>query len=112
MSQSKRWLVLIAAVGLILIWVVNRWRGQTRRINEAALGAETKQKTVLPRPAALPIRAHPSFDCLKARTWAESAICSTPELGDVDREMADLYAKTLAVLSGLGKSNVRQAQKE
>lgn len=59
---------------------------------------------LVPRPfltatalALLPFAAgaQPSFDCAKATTGVEKAICASPALSALDREMADAYAAAL-----------------
>lgn len=39
--------------------------------------------------------SNPSFDCRKAATLVEKLICSDPTLGDLDRKMADRFARAL-----------------
>jgi uncharacterized protein len=46
---------------------------------------------VAPAPAVA--QAKPSFDCAKARSFAERNICSDPELARLDRELGRLYAR-------------------
>ena len=45
--------------------------------------------------AAVPALSRPSFDCRRARTPVEQAICAVPELAARDREMASLYERAL-----------------
>ena len=45
------------------------------------------------------VRAAPSFDCRRAATVVERQICRTPYLGDLDRDIAQLYARALDALS-------------
>src|SRR4051812_15073440 len=45
--------------------------------------------------SAPPTVARPSFDCRRARTAVEQAICAAPALAARDREMAFLYQRAL-----------------
>jgi len=45
--------------------------------------------------SAPPPASRPSFDCRRARTAVEQAICATPALAARDREMAFLYQRAL-----------------
>jgi uncharacterized protein len=45
--------------------------------------------------SAPPAAGRPSFDCRRARTAVEQAICTTPTLAAQDREMALLYQRAL-----------------
>ncbi|MFT8242814.1 lysozyme inhibitor LprI family protein [Roseomonas sp. BN140053] len=47
--------------------------------------------------AALPARAQPSFNCGDVRTAVEKTICSVDRLGDLDRRLAELYARARVV---------------
>ena len=53
-----------------------------------------------------------SFDCQKASTWLEKAVCSNPELSKLDEEMAKAYHDALASLSPEGQKETRQYQKQ
>jgi uncharacterized protein YecT (DUF1311 family) len=46
--------------------------------------------------ATRPINARPSFDCARARTSSENAICSDAELATLDRSMAAQYGRVAA----------------
>lgn len=48
-----------------------------------------------PRPAPASSGAHPSFDCSKARTKGEIAVCSNAGLAALDRNMAAQYRRAL-----------------
>ncbi|MES2036094.1 MAG: hypothetical protein V4466_18150 [Pseudomonadota bacterium] len=51
-----------------------------------------------PAPAAVSAAsAGPSFDCAKAATPVEKAICANPELARLDRQMAAAYAAAVAI---------------
>lgn len=43
--------------------------------------------------AAKTFKTTPSFDCAKARSWAERTICSDPELAQLDRDLSGLHAR-------------------
>lgn len=45
---------------------------------------------------APPAAEEPSFDCARAGSWAEQAICASDELADLDRAVAARYAGLLA----------------
>ena len=51
--------------------------------------------TAAPAPA-VPSRARPSFDCAKARTKGEIAVCSNAGLAALDRNMAAQYTQAIA----------------
>ena len=48
------------------------------------------------RPPTVAAGAHPSFDCAKARTKGEIAVCSNAGLAALDRNMADQYRGAIA----------------
>jgi len=52
----------------------------------------------------------PSFDCTKASTVVERAICKSPELAKADREMAAVYAALVGKLSGAAKDHLIKDQ--
>ena len=52
----------------------------------------------------------PSFDCARAASPAESAICASPELSYVDRVLAESFARTMAALGADGQARLRAAQ--
>lgn len=41
-------------------------------------------------------KSNPSFNCMRARTNAEIAICSSPAVSAQDRAIASLYSRVLA----------------
>jgi uncharacterized protein YecT (DUF1311 family) len=49
--------------------------------------------------APLGAQAAPSFDCKRASTIVEKEICGVPELGDLDRDVAAVFAQAIAALS-------------
>jgi hypothetical protein len=52
---------------------------------------ETGQTTPQQPQQSEPVQANPSFDCGKARSSSEIAICSDPGLAALDRQMANQY---------------------
>jgi uncharacterized protein YecT (DUF1311 family) len=52
----------------------------------------------------------PSFDCGRATTVVEKKICRTPQLADLDRDIAQLYAQALSVLSPTDADALRADQ--
>lgn len=63
-----------------------------------------------PLGAANPVVA--GFDCAKAATRIERAICSDPELASEDRDLAQLYQAAQTSAWGKGPSNQPQVQRE
>lgn len=49
-----------------------------------------------PPPPPQPVRASPSFDCAKARTRGEIAVCAQPALAALDRQMATQFNRAYA----------------
>jgi uncharacterized protein len=60
--------------------------------------------------APVPVEAQ-SFNCSKAGTDVEHAICDTSFLGDLDLEMSNLYYGLRARLSQPGRNALRRDQK-
>jgi len=54
--------------------------------------------------------AQPSFDCAKASTVVERAICADPKLAQADREMASAYDALWGRLSGPARDHLTQDQ--
>ncbi len=52
----------------------------------------------------------PSFDCAKASTAVERAICKSPELAKADRDMAGIYTALVGKLSGPAKEHLIKDQ--
>jgi uncharacterized protein YecT (DUF1311 family) len=52
-----------------------------------------------------------SFDCAKAKTQQEKAICASPALSAVDDQMAAAYWKTLAATPSEFKAGIREDQR-
>lgn len=53
----------------------------------------------------------PSFDCAKAALPAEKAICASPQLAALDRELAATYGDTLRTAAAAQQTRQRDAQK-
>src|ERR1700756_5148121 len=53
-----------------------------------------------------------SFDCAKARTPQEKAICASPKLGRVDEQMAAAYKQALDATPTQMRDQVRGDQRE
>lgn len=66
---------------------------------EPATKAPAPEPRQPPRPAPGPVvppRARPSFDCSRARTRGEIAVCSNAGLAALDRNMATQYVSAMA----------------
>lgn len=68
--------------------------------------------TLLAVVSAVPSLAQgsPSFDCVKASTPVERAICKSPELAKADREVSAAYTALAARLSGAAKDHLVKDQ--
>ena len=55
-----------------------------------------EQRPPIPSVPPVPSGAHPSFDCAKARTKGEVAVCSNAGLAALDRNMAAQYGRAIA----------------
>lgn len=64
---------------------------------------------VLTRPDMA--QAAPSFDCAKARTKVEKAICASPALSALDRRIAAAYAAAMARLDAAGQAALKTDQR-
>ncbi|UHL62555.1 hypothetical protein LSG25_10640 [Paralcaligenes sp. KSB-10] len=62
--------------------------------------------------SAPPIASAASFDCGKARTSFEKAVCADPQLSAQDTAMARRYNAALPLLSAPGQAILRTGQKE
>ncbi len=60
---------------------------------------------------ASPALAAPSFDCAKAGGWVEHTVCAQAALGDLDRELAELYAARRRGLGPADEATLRDAQR-
>lgn len=61
---------------------------------------------------ALPVANAASFDCAKASTAFERAICEFPELSKRDEILAKAYATALGGLSEAAEATVQKGQRE
>jgi uncharacterized protein len=55
--------------------------------------------------------AKPSFNCKKAKGVVEKQICGNPEFEPLDRDIASLYARSLAVLAKQDGDALREEQR-
>jgi len=53
----------------------------------------------------------PSFDCCKATTASEKAICSDSDLAELDKKLAETYSEIISNANSDTKENIQQAQK-
>lgn len=74
--------------------------------------AEAKQGHASPAPAASPsaASARPSFDCAKAKSDVEKAICADPALAHADAGIADRYRTLQAALDPAAAAALKQDQ--
>jgi len=63
-------------------------------------------------PAAGHAAEQASFDCTKASTAIEKAICADPALAAADRKLAETYQAASAKLSDEGRSALRDEQRQ
>ena len=59
---------------------------------------------------ARPVGARPSFDCDRARTRGEIAVCSSASLASLDRQMAAQYGRAIAVASPAQRRLLQQTR--
>jgi len=62
--------------------------------------------------ALLAVAGKPSFNCARARRPVEKAICASPELADLDREINDANAKVLREAQGARERRALQRQQD
>jgi tetratricopeptide (TPR) repeat protein len=55
---------------------------------------------------------HPSFDCATTRLQVEKAICADPQLGRLDHEISDAYARLINNAGGRSADALRRAQRD
>lgn len=87
---------------------------------EQANQGEPEQQQLTPAPGEQPqppqprptvsSGAHPSFDCAKARTKGETAVCSDAGLAALDRNMATQYGRAIDDASPAQKALLRQTR--
>ncbi len=75
-----------------------------RRLQGARAGTLTAQ------PAPAPTQ--PGFDCRKVQSATEGAICASPQLAGLDRQMSQAYAAALGGSSGAGAAQLRESQRQ
>jgi len=61
---------------------------------------------------SLAFAGQPSYDCAKARSWSEIAVCNDDALADLDRQVAELYRSRGAALSGEERKNLIRDQRK
>ena len=68
----------------------------------------------VPEPAQIPrpLSPAPSFDCSRARTSGERAVCSDPGLARLDRAMTTEYGRAVAVASPEMRDALRQTARK
>ena len=69
--------------------------------NAGRAAALRQGSTVVPKP---------SFDCKKARSWSEKAVCNDSNVAKLDVQMAKLYRTTRAKVSGSQRKTLKNAQ--
>ena len=62
---------------------------------QAPAGPQPPSQQPAPQPPSVPTAARPSFDCAKARTKGEVAVCSDAGLAALDRNMAAQYVRAI-----------------
>lgn len=62
--------------------------------------------------AQLALKGKPSFDCARARAPVEKAICADPELADLDREIATVFARRLRAADRGDVAALRRTQQQ
>ncbi|WP_298884188.1 tetratricopeptide repeat protein [uncultured Bradyrhizobium sp.] len=72
----------------------------------ARFGAQT------PNPLAANSGNGPSFDCSSARREVEKVICADPQLGALDRQLAEAYERVLKSMSRRAAADLRKSQHE
>jgi hypothetical protein len=71
-------------------------------------GAGAPAAAPVPAQTPKPSNASPSFDCTRARTSGERAVCSDPGLARLDRAMTTEYGRAVAVASPEMRDALRQ----
>ena len=67
---------------------------------------------VPPQPLAANSGNGPSFDCAHARREVEKVICADPQLGMLDRQLAEAYQRVLRSMSRRSAADLRKSQHE
>jgi uncharacterized protein YecT (DUF1311 family) len=119
-SSSKKWVLAGLGVVVFIVGAVSVWWFALRVAPSPAPEAATAQQKEVPKsdkpapfgegvaatPAIEPpaVEAHTgeqSFDCKKATTGHEKAVCGDPELAAADREMYKAFLKKRSSLTGV-----------
>ena len=80
-------------VGLVALMLALSPRGATAQEDPVLRGVYARARVMgLPTPPIMGGVTTPSFDCRRAATPSERAICSTPELAQLDRDLSAAYA--------------------
>jgi uncharacterized protein len=53
----------------------------------------------------------PSFDCATAKREVEKVICADPQLGVLDRQIAETYERVLRISKGRSAGDLRKTQR-
>lgn len=92
-------------------------QGAPAEMNETApKQPETTPPQPAPQPQPVPASgqassaAHPSFDCAKAHSKGQMAVCSNAGLAALDRNMAAQYATAMSTASPLQKEHLRRTR--
>jgi uncharacterized protein len=72
----------------------------------ARFGAES------PQPLAANSGSGPSFDCAHAKREVEKVICADPQLGVLDRQLAEAYERVLKSMSRRSAADFRKSQQD
>ncbi|MGY3123091.1 uncharacterized protein ACVWXQ_007028 [Bradyrhizobium sp. S3.14.4] len=64
------------------------------------------------RPLAANSGNGPSFDCATAKREVEKVICADPQLGVLDRQIAETYERVLKVTKGRSAGDLRKTQRD
>ena len=65
-----------------------------------------------PRPFAANSGNGPSFDCASAKREVEKVICADPQLGVLDRQLAETYERVLKSRAGARPRDLRKSQRD
>lgn len=65
-----------------------------------------------PMHARSPDDRGPSFDCATAKREVEQVICADPQLGVLDRQIAEAYARVLKSAGKRGADGLRKSQRD
>lgn len=85
-------------------------QAQVHAIPEQPQTAIAEQPQPSPTQPTLYPGGHPSFDCAKARTKGETAVCSDAGLASLDRNMAERYNQAIAQASPDQKALLRRTR--